>query len=294
MRAVVLGSAAGGGFPQWNCACSGCALAWANDPRAPRRTQSSLAISDGEGGWILLNAAPELGEQIRRTPALWPKALRHSPIRAVALTGAEIDQTAGLLSLRESGRFSLLATPVVNAILNDNPMFRAVPADHIDAASGPHELSPLLLVELFVVPGKVPLYAEQDQPVLSSEAGEASGIAVMRGGQRLVYVPGCAELTLHLRQQAEKADIILFDGTLFDDDEMRHSGVGTKTGKRMGHLPISGEGGSLPWLASLPAARKIYVHLNNTNPCLIADSWQRRAVEQAGVEIAYDGMEIAL
>lgn len=294
MKAVVLGSAAGGGFPQWNCRCANCALAWAGDARASWRTQSSLALVGADSA-ILVNASPDIGQQLRATPALWPKSARHSPICKVILTSGEIDHVAGLLSLRERHSFEILALDPVRTAVADNPMLQPLQANWADirvdepiAAGDETELM------LFPVPGKAPLYLETSEPVTGSEAGETAGLVVSRRGIRLVYIPGCATLSEEVRRHAEQAGIILFDGTLFQDDEMLTAGLGEKTGRRMGHMPMTGPSGSLDWLAALPASRKIYTHINNTNPVLIEGSRERRLVESAGVEIARDGMEIAL
>jgi pyrroloquinoline quinone biosynthesis protein B len=297
-RALVLGSAAGGGFPQWNCRCPVCALAWAGDPRVRPRTQSSLALTGDGTEWVLVNASPDLGQQLRATPALWPRAgLRHSPIAAVVLTSAEIDHCAGLLSLRERQPFALVATAAVHAALAANPIFAALdpslvprqvvePGERFDAAG--------LALELVAVPGKAPLYAEGPSPEIGTETGEAAGLFAEAGDTRLAYVPGCAHLSDDLGARLRRADIVLFDGTLFSDDEMIVAGISAKSGRRMGHLPIAGEGGSLQALAELPARRRIYVHINNTNPVLIDGSPEAATVAAAGIEIAHDGMEIAL
>jgi pyrroloquinoline quinone biosynthesis protein B len=294
MKAVVLGSAAGGGFPQWNCRCANCALAWAGNVAVSRRTQASLAVSATGQRWTLINAAPELSEQVRARPELRPTDKRNTPIDSVVLTGSEIDQIAGLLSLREGGDgIGLFSTRAVRDTVWANPVFGAVrmpwrPAD--DGAAFDIDGLAMLLVP---VPGKVPLYRETDAPSLASDE-DSSAVLARHDGRTLLYVPGCAELSEPLRRHAEHADIVMFDGTLFSDDEMIVQGLGQKTGRRMGHMPMTGEGGSLAWLAGLPAARKIYIHINNSNPVLRRDSPERRMVEAAGVEIAHDGMEIAL
>ncbi|HEV7259249.1 MAG TPA: pyrroloquinoline quinone biosynthesis protein PqqB [Bosea sp. (in: a-proteobacteria)] len=295
MKGLVLGTAAGGGSPQWNCRCRVCALAWSKDPRVPWRTQTSLAVTlDGES-WVVLNASPDLGSQIRATPALWPREQRHSPIGTIILSSAEIDHVAGLLHLRERQPFDLIALePVLDAI-DANPIFAPVPARRVAAtALGAIEMRGGLTAELFPVPGKVPLYLEDGAPQLESEAGETAGIRVSGGGRSIVYIPGCAALSAEVRARADAADILFFDGTLFTDDEMIRAGVGEKTGRRMGHMPISGAGGSLEWLEGVLAARKIYIHLNNTNPALIEGSPERLIIEAAGVEVAFDGMEVRL
>jgi pyrroloquinoline quinone biosynthesis protein B len=296
MKALVLGAAAGGGFPQWNCRCAVCALYWDGDRRVRRRTQSSIATSRDGKSWTLVNASPDLGAQIAATPVLWPReGLRHSPIMSVVLTNADIDHVAGLLSLRERQSFELIALPAVHAALAQNPIFGVISARAVPAVPGELLQTPDgLTVELFPVPGKAPLYLEGDDPKLGSEAGETAGVLVRDGDRVLAYVPGCADLTPELLARFADADAILFDGTLFTDDEMIRAGVGEKSGRRMGHVPITGSGGSLETLSRLNARRKIYVHINNTNPVLIDGSPERLEVEQAGVEVAYDGMEIVL
>ena len=294
LSAIVLGSAAGGAYPQWNCRCPVCALAWAGDPRVKPRTQCGLAVSaDGEA-WTLLNASPDLGAQIRATPALHPRRdLRGSPIKAVVLTGGEIDQIAGLLSLRESTPVALHATAVTNAAVNSNMMLEALtsitrhavrPGEKIVLAGG-------LQAELFLAPGKVPLWLEGEEVRTAEETAANVGIEIVARGQRLVFLPGVAAISPELLSRLRRAHAILIDGTLFTDDEMIRSKTGQKTGRRMGHMPIDGEDGTLAALDGL-TARKIFIHINNTNPILIDGSPERRKVETAGWEVAEDGMEI--
>jgi pyrroloquinoline quinone biosynthesis protein B len=296
LTAIVLGSAAGGAFPQWNCRCPVCALAWAGDARVRARTQAGIAVSAGDGRWTLINASPDLGAQIRATQALHPQgALRGSPIDAVVLTGAEIDQIAGLLSLRESTPFTLYATPASHAAVAANAMFGALSA-MTRRAVNPGErfmLAGDIEASLFMVPGKLPLYLEGDDPETSTESAANVGIELQRAGARLVFVPGAAAVTPAMRERFARADAVLFDGTMFTDDEMLRSGTGQKTGRRMGHMPIDGEGGSSQALGGL-TARRIFVHINNTNPILIDGSAARAEVEAAGWQVAEDGMEIAL
>lgn len=294
--AIVLGSAAGGAFPQWNCRCPVCQLAWVGDERVRPRTQASIAVSGGDGRWTLLNASPDLGQQIRATSALHPKqGLRGSPIGAVVLTGAEIDQITGLLSLRESTPFTLYATPSSHAAVAANAMFGALGA-MTRRAVNPGErftLAGNIEASLFTVPGKLPLYLEGDAPEIGTESAANVGIELQRDGARLVFVPGAAAVTPSMRERFARADVVLFDGTLFTDDEMLQTGTGQKTGSRMGHMPIDGEGGSLLALGGL-SARRIFVHINNTNPIQIIGSTERRKVEAAGWQVAEDGMEIIL
>jgi len=296
LTAIVLGAAAGGAFPQWNCRCAVCDLAWRGDPRVRARTQASLAVSSGNGQWTIINASPDLAQQLRATKALHPQdGLRGSPIDAVVLTGAEIDQITGLLSLREGTRFKLFATAASHAAVADNAMFDAMTAMAREAVDPgkPFMLAGGIETTLFTVPGKVPLYLEGENPELATETAANVGVELANGGARLVFVPGAAAVTDAMRKRFARADAVFFDGTLYTDDEMQRAGVGTKTGRRMGHMPIAGDDGSLKALEGL-SARRIFIHINNTNPIHIAGSPERVAVESAGWEIAEDGMEIAL
>jgi pyrroloquinoline quinone biosynthesis protein B len=298
LSAIVLGAAAGGGFPQWNCRCAVCRLAWAGDPRVVPRTQASLAVSGDDERWVLINAAPDLRAQIAATAELRPRTEpRDSPIAAVMLTGAEVDQAAGLLCLRERQPFALHATPETLQAVADNPMFGVLGRDVVTrrpvARGEPIALPGGLEAEMFSVPGKVPLYLEGDSPDPAADTGANVGIELRANGARLAYVPGAAAAPPELVQRLARADVILFDGTLYTDDEMIRTGTGSKTGRRMGHMPIDGQGGSLVALAGLKT-RRIYCHINNTNPILVAGSPERAQVEAAGWEIATDGMEIVL
>jgi len=298
LTAIVLGSAAGGGYPQWNCLCPVCRLAWDGDPRVKARTQTSLAVTADGKTWTLLNAAPDLRAQIAATPPMHPRGdTRASPIAAVVLTGAEIDQTAGLLTLRERQPLTLFATAETLAALADNPMFDVLNRDIVarrEITPGARfELPGGLTAELFVAPGKVPLYLESGKPETAAETGANAGVALSAQGARFVFVPGAAAVTPALAECLAGADVVLFDGTLFTDDEMIASGIGEKTGRRMGHMPINGADGSLAALNGI-GGRRIYLHINNTNPILIEGSPQRRQVEAAGWEVAEDGMEIVL
>jgi pyrroloquinoline quinone biosynthesis protein B len=307
LRAIVLGAGAGGGFPQWNSAGPGCSRARAGDPAAKPRTQASLAVSADGQRWLVINASPDLRQQIAATPALHPRPepLRNSPIAALLLTGAEVDAIAGLLHLRERQAFRLYGAAPTLAVLDANPIFGAlnrefvsrevlpfgVPFQPCDAAAVPLGVT----VEAYAVPGKVPLFAEQggaDPGV--AEGGEALGLALSAGGGTLHYIPGCAMMTPQLAVRLAGADAVLFDGTLFSDDEMLAAGAGPKTGRRMGHMPISGPGGTLEAFAGLGVRRRILTHLNNTNPALLDDSPARAHLTREGWEVAEDGMEIAL
>ena len=270
-------------------------MAWAGDPRVKPRTQASLAASADAEHWILLNASPDLRAQIQTTPALQPRgALRGSPIAAVVLTGAEVDQIAGLLSLRESQSFALYGTAETIDTLDADPVFgvlaAGVVARKIIAPGVPFALPGGLTAELFPVPGKIALYLEGDAALAAANSVNV-GIELCCAGKRLVYVPGAAGVTAAVLDRLARADVVLFDGTLFADDEMIASGTGTKTGRRMGHMPLDGADGTLASLRHLKA-RRILTHINNTNPILIEGSAERCKVQDAGFEVAEDGMEI--
>jgi pyrroloquinoline quinone biosynthesis protein B len=298
LTAIVLGSAAGGGFPQWNCRCGVCRLAWAGDPRVRSRTQASLAVSANGEDWTLINASPDLPEQVRRASVLHPRGgTRGSPIKAILLTGAEIDQVAGLLSLREREPFLLCATASALSVIEDNSMFGVLPPSVVTRrtikAGDSCALPGNLQAEFFAVPGKAPLYIEGDDPETMSEAAGNIGVEICAGGARLAYVPGAAAVTAAMRERLARADAVFFDGTLFRDDEMIATQTGSKTGRRMGHMPIDGIGGSLRALAGL-RARRLYIHINNTNPILVEGSPERACVTGEGWEVAADGLEVAL
>ncbi|WP_210255327.1 pyrroloquinoline quinone biosynthesis protein PqqB [Ancylobacter pratisalsi] len=305
MRLTVLGSAAGGGFPQWNCRCPVCTLAWDGDPRVRRRTQSSIAVTaDGER-WALVNCAPEVLAQIQTVPALHPRGgRRHTPVASVLLTNADIDHVAGLLSLREGQPFRLLATPAVHAVLSANSAFDVLAEGtverHAVELGTSFELVAGVTATIFPVPGKIALYleareqAEKGRLATDIEGEQTIGVEFKAGGKRVLYIPGCAMLTEALAARLSGADAVLFDGTLWRDDEMIRAGLSEKTGRRMGHMSMSGSDGSMAALADIDIGRRIYVHINNTNPVLIDGSHERVAANRAGWEIAEDGMEIAL
>jgi len=297
VRLLVLGSAAGGGLPQWNCRCPVCSLAWAGDPRVTPRTQSGLAVSTDGERWLLINASPDLRQQILANPALWPReGRRHSPIEAVILTNAEIDHVLGLLMLRERQPFALHATAATHAALAANPMFTALdPAVVRRRDLLPEAVLSLAGLELlpFPVPGKLPLYQEEAAPD-GELAAEILGLEIRAGGRRCVVVPNCARITPDLCARLKGADLLLFDGTTYEDDEMVRLGLSHKTAARMGHVPMAGPSGSLAGLADVSVGRRVFLHLNNSNPTLIAGSPEHAAVLAAGWELAFDGMELVL
>ncbi|ACL60818.1 pyrroloquinoline quinone biosynthesis protein PqqB [Methylobacterium nodulans] len=299
MQAIILGSAAGGGVPQWNCRCPICAMAWAGDRRVLPRTQSSLAVSPDGERWLLVNASPDIRQQLLATPALHPRhGLRHTPIEAVLLTNGDVDHVAGLLTLRESQPFRLHATRNILESVSANRVFDVLAADLVARREvGLNEtFEPVsgLAVTLFPVPGKVPLWLEEGTPEIGAETETTVGAMIEAGGRRLAYVPGCARVTEDLRHRLAGVDALLFDGTVLADDDMIRAGVGTKTGWRMGHVPMTGQGGSIAALAEVPIGRRIFVHINNTNPVLVENSEARRAVEAAGWDVGHDGMALRL
>jgi pyrroloquinoline quinone biosynthesis protein B len=298
LTAIVLGAAAGGGCPQWNCNCSVCRLAWAGDPRVKPRTQAGLAVSCDERHWVLLNASPDLRAQIAANSALQPSAEpRGSPIVAVVLTGAEVDQIAGLLNLRERAPFQVFGTSDTLAAVQNNPVFGVLAAELVARVpvliGEPFPVARGLQAELFSVPGKLPLYLEGENPALAAETGANVGVELSAADKRIIYVPGAAGVTPAMRARFARADVIFFDGTVFTDDEMIRSSTGTKTGRRMGHMPIEDKEGSLAVLADL-RCRRIFIHVNNTNRILVAGSPERNKVEQAGWEVAEDGLKVVL
>lgn len=297
LAALVLGSAAGGGFPQWNCACRLCSLARAGDPRTRRRTQASVAFSADSRHWLIVGAAPDLREQVLAAPALYPRdGKRDSPIAGVVLVSADVDGIAGLLALRERHAFRIYAPGPILKVLEANSIFAVLDPALVERI----EITPLepvscghgLTLTLLPMPGKVPLYLES-RGAIEAEPGPTYAARIAANGRNAIMAPACAAITEDVRGQLDGADLVFFDGTLFTDDEMIVAGVGAKTGHRMGHVPMSGPDGSLTRLADLPA-RRIYVHINNTNPVLLDGSSEQKQAEAAGFEIAYDGMEVHL
>ncbi len=307
LHAVVLGAAAGGGFPQWNSNAPACRAARAGESRARPRTQASIAVSINERDWFVLNASPDLRLQIEATPALHPRhGLRSSPVSGVVVTGGDVDAIAGLLHLRERHRFSLFGPQRVLDVIAANPIFGVLSPDHVGQIELPlDEMVELrgaenaagLAARAFAVPGKVPLYLEAGgkDPGLS-EAGDAVGLELIEAatGSSFFFIPGCAVVTEALRRRLAGAALVFFDGTLWRDDEMIRAGVGDKTGRRMGHISMSGEGGAIAAFHDLGVGRRIFIHINNSNPVLLEDSPERGEAERAGWEIAYDGMEVRL
>jgi pyrroloquinoline quinone biosynthesis protein B len=307
MRIVVLGAAAGGGFPQWNCNCAVCREAWAG--RAPAQTQASLAVSADDEHWVLLNASPDLRAQILATPVLQPRRPgRDSPIAAVVLTNGDVDAVAGLLTLRERWPLSLYATRGVLDVLAANSVFNVLHSDSVvryslllgqSVALATRDGRPIgVSLEAFSVPGKVALYLEDGRigERLAERSENTIGLMISAPatGKRFYYIPACAAVDGELAARLEGAPLLFFDGTLWRDEEMIEAALGTKTGRRMGHLSVSGPQGSMAALADLGIARKLFIHINNTNPMLCAGSPECATVHAAGWEVARDGLEITL
>lgn len=314
MRIRVLGAAAGGGFPQWNCGCPNCRGVRAGQIRATPRTQESVAVSaDGER-WFLLNASPEIRQQLESFSGLHPKAPRHSPVDAIVLTNGDLDHTLGLLSLRESHPLVVYATERVRrGFTEGNVLYRTLERFPVQvtwrtlqpgrevALAGVDGQGSGLLVEAVAVPGKLPIHLEhglergREHPG-AGEAGDNIGLKIREAstGRRLAYFPAAGGLTAEVRKALADADCVFFDGTFWSSDELPALGLGTKRAEDMAHLPVGGEAGSLAALRGLSAPRRIYIHINNTNPLLRDDSMERKEAEAAGWEIAADGMEVRL
>ncbi len=309
LRVRIIGTAAGGGFPQWNCNYRLSRAVRAGAAGFCRRTQSSLAASADGRNWVLFNASPDIRQQIAETPQLQPAAdapLRSTPIRAVVLTNADVDHVAGLLSLRERQPFAIYAARPVLEVLEANSIFNV-----LDPAIVPRRELPMgaetdiraadgsptgVSVESFAVPGKIALYLEEPgRTDFASESGDTIGLRIGAGkAGSLFYIPGCARVDAALAARLDGTACLLFDGTVYTDDEMIDAGVGAKTGQRMGHLAMSGKEGSIAALAGARIGRRVFVHINNTNPVLDENSAEHAAVRAAGWEIGHDGMEIVL
>jgi pyrroloquinoline quinone biosynthesis protein B len=300
MRVVLLGAAAGGGLPQWNCACQNCTEARAGEIRSS--TQSSLAFSAEGVHWFLVNASPDLPRQIECSDFLRPQAGsgRHSPIEGVLLTNADLDHILGLVLMREGGRLQVHAPAGVREALVGGLNFDAL----ADAFSGadwhlPPEghFQPLVLREDGTSGLNYRVHPlSSDPPRYARSAGGTQSVAYEihdpRTGGRLMVAPDVASISSAFLEAMQEADAIVFDGTFWSSTELREFRRNARTSEQMGHLPIST--GSLDILRTLPARHKIYVHINNTNPVWRPNSLERKDVEQAGVQIGYDGLAFEL
>lgn len=306
MRIRVLGAAAGGGFPQWNCGCPNCRGVRTGLVRATPRTQESVAVSADAERWFLLNASPEIRSQIESFGGLHPKAPRHSPIDAIVLTNGDLDHTLGLLSLRESHPLVVFATERVRRGFTEGNVlyrtlerfpgqvtWRVLKPGREEVLAGADGRASGLLIEAVTVPGKPPIHLEH---LGAGDPRDNVGLKIRdaASGRRLAYFPAAGSLTADVRKALAEADCVFFDGTFWSSDELPALGLGAKRAADMAHLPVGGEAGSLAALRGLSAARRIYIHINNTNPLLCDDSVERKQVEAAGWEIAFDGMEVTL
>jgi pyrroloquinoline quinone biosynthesis protein B len=312
MLVKILGSAAGGGFPQWNCACPNCRALRAGTFKGKARTQTQVAISADGKSWFLLGASPDLRAQIEATPELQPDGketgVRQSPIAGVVLSNADVDHALGLLLLRELQPLRVYATPSVRSILReDNSMFAML--ERVPGQVTWTRLTPGAIFELLDPAGNgfglhcksISLGAHYPAYVSNSwwsehKADDASlGLIIEPpSGKRLACMPAVPEITDALLQELERADVVLFDGTFWSDDELIRTQGSGQTARQMGHVPVSSPDGTLVKLAQLPRPRKIYIHINNTNPILNQDGPEHRQVRDAGWEIAEDGWQFEI
>jgi pyrroloquinoline quinone biosynthesis protein B len=308
LRVVVLGAAAGGGVPQWNCGCPVCLAARTEHPEL-QSTQASIAISADGDHWFLINASPDLRQQLIATPQLHPAAgkLRHSPIAGVVLTNGEIDAVAGLLSMREGWPFTIYAHAKVLAILKTNSVFNVLSETNVrrrpieqDEAFEPTlpDGSPCGIEILpFAVAGKSAWYLEGEAHLAGDTgAGDTLGLRIrdQATGRFFYFLAACADVSDELKSRLKGAPLIFFDGTVWRDDELITAGLGNKTGQRMGHIAMSGDAGAIAALAGLDIDRKVFLHINNSNPALLRDSAERKMAERAGWQIPADGTEFTL
>ena len=307
MLIKILGSAAGGGFPQWNCNCRNCRSLRDGTFKGKPRTQTQVAICQDNRAWFLLNASPDLRTQIEATPVLHPRNHgRNSPIGGVLLTSGDIDQIAGLLSLRELQPFPIYCTPSIRRILQeDNSMFamlNRVPGQ-VSWTDISCDGSFCLQVErgvgidcrVFSLGSRFPAYVSPDRSLALKQGDALLGvIASSSSGRRMAYMPAVPDVDDSLLEQLEETDLLLFDGTFWSDDELiRVQGSGSTAGE-MGHIPVSGAEGSLRKLAGLRRPRKVFVHINNTNPMLDETGTEYAQVRAAGWEVAEDGWSLDL
>jgi pyrroloquinoline quinone biosynthesis protein B len=304
MHIRVLGAAAGGGFPQWNCNCRNCDGVRKGTVRARSRTQSSIAVSADGVDWVLFNASPDVLKQIQSFPALQPaRAIRDTGIRAIVLMDGQIDHTTGLLMLREGKPLEIWCTDMVREDLTTgNPLFNilghycGVNWNRVPTMPGSHfTVDGIQHLRFTPVPlkSKAPPYSpHRDNP----HEGDNIGMRITdsRTGKNVFYAPGLGEIEPHLEPLLKEADAVMVDGTFWTDDEMIRMGISKKRARDIGHLPQSGDSGMISVLKPLPASHKILIHVNNTNPILDEDSPERAELSRAGIEVAYDGMEVKL
>lgn len=304
MQIQILGSAAGGGFPQWNCNCRNCAGVRSGKVRAQPRTQSSIALSANGADWVLCNASPDIRAQLQSFAPLQPaRRLRDTGIKAIILMDSQLDHVTGLLSLREGCPHPVWCTDMVHQDLTSGfplfPMLKhwngGLAWNPIDLASPAFEIPACPGLRFTAIPlrSSAPPYSPHRG---NPHPGDNIGLLVedLNSGGSLFYAPGLGQVDEALLGWMQRADCLLVDGTLWRDDEMRHCEVGDKLGSEMGHLPQSGPGGMIEVLDGIPGPRKVLIHINNTNPILDLDSVERAELERHGIEVAWDGMGIEL
>jgi len=298
LRALVLGAAAGGGLPQWNCGCTNCTLARQPGSGVEPQTQSSLAVSTDGEHWAVLNTSPDIRQQMTAHEALHPKSVRHTPVSSVLLTNGDIDHIAGLLILREKQAFTVFLTASIMEVIEQNPIFNALDRKFVTfkqiSLDQSFDLAPGLTAEIFAVPGKVPLFMEGETVDTKLEGDQTVGVRLTAGRKTAFYIPGCAAMTPLLEERLRGAELVFFDGTVFENEEMLSTKTGQKTGARMGHMAMNGDDGSMAAFEGLDVGRRIFVHINNTNPVWNPASKERFAINAADWEIGYDGMEVSL
>ena len=303
MRVRVLGSAAGGGFPQWNCGCDNCRDVRAGQPGLRARTQESIAVSGDGESWFLINASPEVRAQIEAFPGLWPRAKRHSPIAGILFTNGDLDHCLGLLSLRESHPLVVHATAAMrDGFRQGNVLYRTLErfegqVQWRTLALGQEEAlgSDATKLRVTAVPlaGNLPLHLKTLRTP-SREDNVGYVIRDERTGKRLAYLSGVAGPSPELERACAEADAVFFDGTFWTSDELIAAGLGARRAEDMSHWPLSGAAGSIAFLGRLSARRRVLIHVNNTNPILRDDSEERAALAECGIEVAFDGMELEL
>ncbi|WP_375738789.1 pyrroloquinoline quinone biosynthesis protein PqqB [Pseudomonas boanensis] len=304
MHIQILGSAAGGGFPQWNCNCRNCRGVRSGKVRAQPRTQSSIAISANGTDWVLCNASPDIRAQLEAFPSMQPaRRPRDTGIAAIILMDSQIDHVTGLLSLREGCPHQVWCTDMVHQDLTTGfPVFNMLEHwngglqwQRIDLASPAFAIPAAAGLRFTAIPlrSSAPPYSPHRG---NPHPGDNIGLYVedLQTGGTLFYAPGLGQVDDSLRVWMHKADCLLVDGTLWRDDEMRHCEVGDKLGSEMGHLPQSGPGGMIEVLDAIPGPRKVLIHINNTNPILDVDSAERAELGRHDIEVAWDGMGIDL
>jgi pyrroloquinoline quinone biosynthesis protein B len=310
MRVTVLGSAAGGGFPQWNCACANCSRLRAGRAHYRARSQAQVVVCSGAGSCFLLNASPDLRTQILSTPFLAPsKPPRHTPVVGVLLTSADVDSVAGLLHLREFQPLHIYATPSVRrivleenrifhvleranppAIWQDVPLNAWIPLGTTNSTSG----ESLVRCRMVSLGSAYPDYVSANLRRSLPPSEAVVGLVLAQGSKQVFYAPALPGGSEEWKDWVRLSDLCLLDGTFWDENELISAGVGSKTAREIGHMPLSGPGGLLELFDSAKRGQRVLIHINNTNPILDEESPEHREVRDAGWEIAYDGMEFQL